>query len=427
MGNYRCDLDKGLNADAAVCRVGLDCHLKGGGCAFYDAYRKALRADVVVTNYAYWFSCHTYGDGLGSVDTLVLDEAHSAHEELSSFLGTQIEDWEVDAYLDGDAPPSERAEQVQWSREKELVCESQLLELAKARRGVEVLTRARELMRLKDKLSTVRRLDDTACVYVPGGPSRAYSWTPVDVTLHNGKLFRGVEKIILTSATMSRKTLSMLGLTEFLYREYPAPFPKSRRPVVHVPTVSVKHRWSSMDQRMWVDRIDQILDKNLDRKGIIHTVSYARAKLLYESSRHRGAMIVHERRTTQAMVKRFRKMGAPSFLVSPSLSTGYDFPGEECEFQIIAKIAFPDSSNPVIKKRTELDKDYPLYLAMVQLVQSTGRGMRASSDQCSTYIIDDNIQWFLRKAKQYAPGWWLESYSVQDYIPRPLYKLRGEA
>ena len=29
-------------------------------------------------------------------------------------------------------------------------------------------------------------------------------------------------------------------------------------------------------------------------------------------------------------------------LVSPSVSTGYDFPGRECEWQFICKVPFPD-------------------------------------------------------------------------------------
>jgi ATP-dependent DNA helicase DinG len=108
-------------------------------------------------------------------------------------------------------------------------------------------------------------------------------------------------------------------------------------------------------------------------------------------------------------------------LVSPALTTGYDFPYGECEYQVIAKIPFADMRDPVTKARTLVDPLYPMYVAMQELVQMVGRGMRAADDQCETFVCDGHAAWFLSKHLNLAPQWFRRALRRQSpgALPAP--------
>jgi Rad3-related DNA helicase len=101
------------------------------------------------------------------------------------------------------------------------------------------------------------------------------------------------------------------------------------------------------------------------------------------------------------------------------VTTGYDFAGKLCEYQIVAKIPFPDRRNPVVAARTDYDKEYPAYVAMQELVQAVGRGMRSADDQCETAIFDSNCSWFMRAYRHLAPEWFLSAYRRVETLPTP--------
>ena len=172
-------------------------------------------------------------------------------------------------------------------------------------------------------------------------------------------------------------------------------------------------------------RIDQIISARLDRKGIIHTTSYERRNLVLTYSEHRAIMLANDSNNTRTTVERFRRAAPPSVLVSPSLTTGWDLPYEDCEYAIIGKIPFPDTRSPITKARTEEDEDYGPYTAMQIIVQASGRGMRSAEDQCEVFILDENWRWFWPKYKKFAPKWFAESVRRRPplTIPNPLPKL----
>ena len=136
-------------------------------------------------------------------------------------------------------------------------------------------------------------------------------------------------------------------------------------------------------------------------------------------------MLVNDSNNTRTTVERFRRAAPPSVLVSPSLTTGWDLPAEDCEYAIIGKIPFPDTRSPITRARTEEDEDYGPYTAMQIIVQASGRGMRSAEDQCEVFILDENWRWFWPKYKTFAPKWFAESVRRRPplTIPNPLPKL----
>ena len=130
-------------------------------------------------------------------------------------------------------------------------------------------------------------------------------------------------------------------------------------------------------------------------------------------------MISHRTKDLPIQVRNFKASQHPIILVSPSIATGYDFPYQECEYQILGKVPYPDTRSKLIKARCDKDKDYAPYIAMMNLVQACGRGTRAPDDHCENFIIDDNIKWFKWKFADFAPKWWHQAYKQLATIPEP--------
>jgi Rad3-related DNA helicase len=165
--------------------------------------------------------------------------------------------------------------------------------------------------------------------------------------------------------------------------------------------------------------VDQIIAPRLGTKGIIHTVSYARRDMVLGRSKFAEHMMTHDRKDTEDTVKRFKREEAPCILVSPSMATGWDFPDAQCRWQIIIKLPYPDTRGPIMKERSKRDKDYSSYITMQQLIQATGRGVRNETDFCETFILDNNVSWFLTSFKHLSVKWFNDAFQTRNTLPLP--------
>jgi Rad3-related DNA helicase len=138
-----------------------------------------------------------------------------------------------------------------------------------------------------------------------------------------------------------------------------------------------------------------------------------------EKSRYAEWMMTHDTRNIRSVVESFKGREAPAILVSPSVVTGWDFPGDTCRWQLIAKLGFPDSRSEVVRARQEHDPEWVYYYTMQTLVQACGRGCRAPDDWCVCMVIDDNFTWFMRRYSHFAPQWFLDAVKWSNTIPQP--------
>lgn len=417
--------DRWQGCDEGPCRAGYPCARKPErdeahvekGCTYYDSVARTLKAQLVVTNYKYWLSVNNHGAGLGRFDCLVLDEAHHAPNELADFLSTSLEP--IDFQLLGSGGPGceDPSRWAEWAKVQSARVQQALGRRPESRAD---LRHHKTLRRVGQELAVLSAMAGEDWLVREHG--QAWFFDPVWVAGQAEKvLFRGVPRVVCTSATFTRKTAEMMGIADanLTWHEAPSDFPPERRPVYYVPCVKLDYKADPSQIRLWLATIDNVLRARRDRKGIIHAVSYQRAKMIREYSEFAGSMILHDRHDTRDAVARFKQAGPGAILVSPSVTTGYDFPGAQCEFQVIAKIPFPDSRSPVVKARSERDKDYGAYIAMQELVQAVGRGMRSAEDQCETFLLDNNASWFMRKHRDLAPSWFLESYRRVETLPEP--------
>lgn len=433
--------------DEGPCHAGAACALKKDGCSYYDAVTRARGSRLVVTNYSYWLAVSQYGGGLGydpmaqrrekrdmgaevSRGLLILDEAHAVPDELAGFLAIQFDGYDLEHILQSRTrPPMEFEAAREWARDRLVYVQSEIE--VNSLEGVDQTPQwgkvkyVRRLKAAETELKKIIGAEGTWIVSPYGRDNRGVRFDPVDVAPYREVLFRGARKVIMVSATASRKTAKMLGVDDgdLHYQEYQSGFPVKRRPVYPVPCVRMRYDMEQGQLDYWVATIDNVLRGRGDRKGIIHTVSYARRDYLLEHSQHRDWMHTHDSRDVAVKVERFKRADPPAVMVSPSLVTGWDFPYQACEYQIICKVPFPNSSDPVVKARQKHDKDYGPYVAMVNLVQAAGRGFRAEDDLCEIFIVDDNWFWFLRKYRDFAPSWFTQAIRSVTTIPRPPDRL----
>ena len=392
--SYPCILtpEARLTVDEGPCHAGARCpHSPSGdnSCIYYSELRRARRSKFVVTNYAMWLAQSNMRPDLtiGRMPLLVCDEADDAFKAIESHLTSNVARDECRAA--GFSLPSRGNRPETWPEWQEWAhrqfphaqrAERELRQTLAGRDHHEIpredLRKMHALRRLTHKLATLR---GGLGEWVWRDSRSGVVFTPVWPGLYSSLIFGDSDRALVMSATLTPKTVDLLGIPEDdrVWVEMPTAFPPYRTPVQHVRTIRVDYRASDVDLRAWVNRIDQIIDRRLDRKGLILPVSYERGNFIYRNTRHRDRMIVHGPREVTQAVERWRRSPAPSVLISPAVNRGYDFPGDECRYIIIGKIPFMDGRDPVAKARNESDPEYAGYQTMQTLVQEAGRGTRS--------------------------------------------------
>ena len=410
--------------DHGPCHAGVDCSLKQAGCGYFDTLRGVGRASIIITNYAWWFTLVRKQLVPLRPDLLVLDEAHAAPDALADALGATVSPGLVGAVLNEKLPAYDErspAHWIEWARTRASRLAGMLEGTHPTTR--EAMAKVRRAQLLLYALDAISHMDARLLVVSPEQEDVRFDivWAADYGEPH---LFRRVPRVVLTSATMTAHTAGLLGIMEkdLLMYEAGDGFPVARRPVYVAPAalppfgqaIRVDHRLTPAAETAWLDHLDRWMAARADRKGIIHSVSYRRRDLIIARSAHRERMMTHSRHDTATQIRRFKDAPPGTILVSPSVTTGYDFPYDQCEFQLVAKIPFPDGRDPVTKARTLVDPKYPAHLAMQTLVQMVGRGMRAADDQCETAICDAHAQWFLSRHLDLAPRWFRKAIERLD-------------
>lgn len=426
-GNYPC-------WSSGTCEDGnrLGCKEKEA-CPYLCAFRAQDASNIVVTSFAYWLAVHEKGKGLREADTLILDEAGLAPEWLSRALDFYITEKDLRSCGIKIKAPGE--EHGVWIGLAERIGNGAgawhthlKYQVAAAWAARDRLSRdIRKAERLMDAAAKLSQLDDNWVVSRFDGEDEGRLWRFECVWpgRYRENLFRGVERVILMSATLRPKLFGLLGVkrSEADFKEWGRQFPAKNGPVVWIPTARVTHRISAEDERRWLDRHKEIVEAHPNTKGLIHTVSYARSKRISEDLGLNGRLILNgaadpETATARESFERHCRSPKPTILCSPSFSTGWDFKDDRARWQIIAKIPLPDTRSKVMQARLDKDSAYSDYVAGQDLVQACGRVVRSEDDWGETLLIDDSWNWFGRKAVDHLPKWF--KVRREDQLPPPM-------
>lgn len=412
--NYRCVVTDGKVSEAP-CHAGVPCEKKDTTCEYFPLLPKARQARLVSTNYSFFL--HNPGV-LGSFDLIVMDEFHSALDKLAEFVGVSFSKKECADLF----PRHPTSDWHPWSTFQLSISKSQLTtarDKAMREKTPETYADVIKKKRIVERLQTLVDADPSSLIFQHN--ARSWTWSCVWPGNYRSRLFNYGARFVLTSGTMTPRTMSMMGFgkTEYAWHEFPSTFPRSRRPIYVLPAPAMNHKCVEADYIHWLHKIDRFVGHRVAFKGIIHSGSYKRTEMILSESQHKGLMIGHlNREGLDEALRRFKR-AEEGILVSPSITEGVDFPYEMCRFSVIGKIPFPNPYDPVIAARIEQNDTYMLYVAAQIIMQAAMRGMRAEDDWCETAIIDGTWDaWFYSRAQYFFADYFRAAVINVDGIPK---------
>jgi Rad3-related DNA helicase len=388
-----------------------------------------------VGNYAHWLSLGRYSDPdlLGEFDLLILDEAHSAPSWLTNAMQIYLSPMLVGRLLGHTFPykmPDHRKVEGwhQWACETRMAADSRrdCLIAAKDAPGARRLTR---LIRDLDELVIASDPDSyrqeklheprtEPWIVIPQSDRPGFIFSPRwGSDFAERYLFRGIPHILLTSATVTPQHARYLGIeiSEMKYREAPSPFDVRRRPVLWCPTTRVDFKMTDGARFQLWRRVDELIEAAMEQgagNGIIHTGSYERMRELVAQSKWAPAIMTHRQDSAhfQSQLDQFKSRGRAgqfAIMASPRMVEGVDLPGVEARWQLLLKMPFGDSRDPLEAARME-DAGYRMLVLMEKVMQALGRINRGDWDFGTSLILDDH--WEYLKWSVPFPGWLKASF-----------------
>jgi Rad3-related DNA helicase len=406
-----------------------------GDCPYSIARREFLNSQTSVSNYACYFANVIHGEGMGDIDLLILDEAHNAIEELSSALAITLDHHTYETIRKSGIPEKPTGQKMDqwrnWARHCAPIVKI-IFDTVKKQGGSPSWLRVIDTM--KSVLTSIAMVpDDWILDESHAGQTTFAPLWPTDYA--EKLLFRGAKKVFLLSATIVEKTTELLNINaaDLLFISHITTFDPRRSPVYLFGASHIDSRSTPGQLQEMMGRMDCIIGRRLDRKGLTHPVSYekvAGAEYISSNSEHRGLMISPRGRELHDSLKLFRESDAPRILNSPAIKTGYDFPMKQAEYQFIPKVPFIDARSPIMKARSEADPEYLPYLTAQTITQTCGRLMRSPEDRSETFILDTHANWFLKpKSKPGSssrggfrhlfPDWFLRQVQYPNSQPKP--------
>jgi Rad3-related DNA helicase len=412
------------------------CAVPRDRCGYLPDVAAAAKARSVVANYAYWLSIGRYSDPdlLGEFDLLVMDESHGAADWLGKSLSIYMSPGRLRRYLKLSSPSThspgypalprhrEIGQWYEWARD--------MLALALDRfsgLGREEKIERRKLGRLIDDLGMLLRVSAPGpdpslrepWIVIPQEDGAAVQFAPRwGSDFAEQYLFRGIPRVLLTSATITRQHATYLGIPdgEMRHTEVPSPFDVRRRPIVWIPTTRVDYRMSDGQRWKLRQRVDEVITAAIEQgagNGVVHTGSYDRNREIASGSRFTAAIITHRQdsKDFQAALERFKQAGRTgkfAVIASPRMQEGVDLADDLGRWAVVLKVPFPDSRDPLTRARLE-NPSYRDLVVMEVVMQMCGRHVRGAGDFGTTVILDDHwgqhVQWQCP-----FPGWFKAAF-----------------
>jgi len=434
--NYECT-EGYLTRKRYTCADGHDdgCVNDGGARCPYNASVEAARqSDIVVTNYSYWLHARKYqANALTSDDRpfglVILDEVPEAVELVADFVSVRLseeqEELPVGAQGDVDSRSGIMPSAVwtTFATERKRTAADEIARLRKAYTSDADAGRDQRVRYLREVLDSCDRILRMDSNWVWEVSRKGVSFTPIRPGPYCRTLWSGIPRVLLISATLRPYTLQLLGLSDadYDFREWPAVFQPGLGPVYYHPVVrpdgtpiKLNHKSPQEDLDAAVAGCDAWLEARQDRKALIQTGSYERARVWRNKSRFGHRFHVNENGyDAMRAAEDYRRDTDGAVLCSPSFVAGWDFAGRQCELVLIPKIPYPDTRSRVVEERCK-DGEYRHYSATQDIVQGAGRARRFETDRCEVVIRDAGFRWLQGSHTNPFRGHAPKSFRVQE-------------
>ena len=213
-----------------------------------------------------------------------------------------------------------------------------------------------------------------------------------------------VRKVVLMSATISKKDIESLGLStrKVRYIDAPSPIPAENRPViVKMGVGSMAYKYQDQTLPKVIQTIRELAEKHKSEKGVIHCTYGAAAALRKGLTGPR--YMWHNREDKLDTYQEFRDTKEPRILIASGMSEGIDLVEDAGRWQVITKVMYPSLGDSLVKKRLQDDRDWYQWMTARTTMQQIGRICRTPTDYGVTYIVDSSFYGFYKQTQNLWP------------------------
>lgn len=437
--------------------------LNGGRCPYANQLELASKSPQVLFNFSsFLFQREMAGRFLDQRPLLVIDEAHSTESQVMNFVEVTISEKDIDQKL-----PNFDVVESYMSFFESINLSTRLLEkINNTKQEIEdligkplsepeqkIVTRNtinvdpedvyfgddkdalddQELVNnlLKDmnnyrsalhKYTHLKEyIQNVRCVCEYDQKNKSVCIKPLYATYHTPKLLlTGGKNRLLMSATISNPEVFGasigLNLSKTHYIAAPHMFPVQNR-LIHLDYAGpMDYKSKTKTLPKLVRKIDQIMSKHANEKGIIHCQSFS---LLNDISngigaKNRGRLLNQKNFKNKDELLQAHAASKNTVIIAPAMHEGLDLKNNLSRYQIIPKVPYPSMDNKQLKIRADENWNYYLWLVTNKLIQSIGRSVRSETDYASTYILDESFDKFFNMADRarLLPNWFIESLVI---------------
>ena len=416
--NFRCRLsdvgcDEGkcvLESHRCKYRISHEEVIEENTCRYLYQKHMALESDVVIANYPYMFLELNYVEDFKKRPLMICDEAHNIESMIMSQLTLEFNRRDLKEYV-GINLSKTRVSQLAhgghdvWIDFIEKVKARYDEELEKIRHLETNPEVSRKILFMKNQISDCSRfieqftLSPGEWIFDYDRLTGTAQFKPLKIDNYAvDTLFKYCDTCLFMSATILDYELFAEWLGIPVGDIYPirckSPFDISKNPIRTFRDFNMTYGNLAKSAPMTVPAIESILKRHSDEKGIIHTISNQCRDFLMDNLKS-SRLLTHDTDNRSEVLDSFKQSDNPLVLVSPSMNEGVDLPGDECRFQIIYKIPYPDLADKQTLLRAQDNDRWLDYRTCLALVQTHGRGMRFSEDYCTTYMIDNRFMGYV--------------------------------
>ena len=404
-------------------------------CSYYLQKFKALVASHTIFNYAVYLSLMQYTHELPTKNVLIWDEAHDLENHIVNFYGITI--WKGWADFTNTQFPKFRA-----GEDKDVAKWLEYLKVL-SRQYKEFIDTCRASIRAGKQTnaynhSTLKKAEERAekiefVMQEIMGDMNNYVVTkvnrdlvdniksvniePIDISKQGVKMFASAGLNVFMSATINKQVFCRsagIPSHECIFIEVKhTPFAVQNRMVNFLNVARLGANSSASDMDTVVRKIDELMSKHRNEKGLILTTSYKQVSEieigLSEENASRLMRTGNEYLTRSDILKNHIESKKPAVLISPSLWQGIDLKDNQSRFQIIVKAPFLDLGDGRINAKRNLDPRWYNVQSAMKLIQGCGRSIRHHEDYAVTYVLDTNATSLLNRISNEVPDWFKES------------------
>ncbi len=393
-----------------------------------DAFMQSM---ISITNFSYFLAETMYAKTIKPRQLLVIDECHNIEAELGKFIEVTFSEKFAKEVLKCKLPVLKGDEEKRSQLVFDWIKKTYQPTLAKHLQRLEKALESRfssGMAGFGEYSKQYEMLDKHICkvnrfitsfnvenwvmnvVELPIGKraQRRYEFKPVDVSSYgHDMLYRFGSRVLLMSATVVDRDVfcRTIGLdpSEVEFLRIPSPFPVENRPIHFLPIgkMSMDNIQSTLPKM--AEMVKMLMEQHSSDKGIVHCVNFKVAQYLYENVKS-DRLLIHNSENRDQVLKSHINGSKPTVLLSPSMMEGVDLADDASRFQILCKVPFPYLGDRVVKKRKSLDPKWYPFQTVKSVIQAMGRSVRNDTDHATSYILDEDWEYFYQRNKSLFPS-----------------------